>query len=116
VSVGLLAAAAALLSPAAPPASYCSPSGDYCIAVRGSGQAALLELATFSFSGRYRLCVADPRERRSCRRFALQRRGDLFRSRVLWSENFPRRGPGIYRVTWHYMGVRLGLPLSFRVR
>jgi hypothetical protein len=116
VSAAVLAVTAALLSPAAPPASYCSPSGDYCIAVRGSGHAALLELATFSFTGRYRLCVADPQARKSCRSFALQRRGDLYRSRVLWSANFPRRGPGVYRVTWHYMGVRLGLPLRFRVR
>ena len=112
-----LAALALMVAPTAPaPASYCSPTGDWCTAVKRIQGAVFLDLGTFSFSGRYRLCVADPGGRRSCRSFGLTRRGDLWRSRVRWHTNFPSRGAGVYKVTWHYTGVRLGPTLTFRVR
>jgi hypothetical protein len=117
MSLTLLASAALLLTPAAPPpTSYCSPTGDYCIAVKRRGGAVFLELATFSFRGRYRLCVTDPTGRCACRSFRLRRGGDLYLSRIRWHTSFPRRGPGVYRVRWQYTSAQVGPTLSFGVR
>lgn len=94
---------------------YCSPTGDYCTSAQRSGGAVKLRLATFSFSGRYRLCVKPTRRAATCKGFPLRRSGDLWVSQVTWYKNFPNRGTGLYTVTWHYSGVRLGPPLTFAV-
>jgi hypothetical protein len=94
---------------------YCSPTGDYCTSAQRSGGAVKLRLATFSFSGRYRLCVKPTRRTATCKSFPLRRRGDQWLSEVTWYKNFPNLGTGLYTVTWHYGGVRLGPPLTFAV-
>jgi hypothetical protein len=94
---------------------YCSPTGDYCTSAERAGGAVKLRLSTFSFSGRYRLCVKPTRRAATCKRFPLRRRGDQWMSAVNWYRNFPSHGPGRYTVTWHYGGVRLGPPLTFAV-
>jgi hypothetical protein len=116
----LLATAAVALALAAAASSasrdrYCSPTGDYCTAATRSAGAVKLRLATFSFSGRYRLCVKPASGAQTCKRFPLRRRGEQWVSEVLWYRNFPNRGSGIYTVTWFYGGVRLGPPLKFAV-
>jgi hypothetical protein len=116
----LLATAAVALALAAAASSasrdrYCSPTGDYCTAATRSAGAVKLRLATFSFSGRYRLCVKPASSAQTCKRFPLRRRGEQWVSEVLWYRNFPNRGSGIYTVTWFYGGVRLGPPLKFAV-
>jgi hypothetical protein len=118
----LLAAAAVVVALAlAPGASarfrdrYCSPTGDYCTSAQKQAGAVKLTLSTFSFSGRYRLCVKPTVGVRTCKSFPLRRRGDVWRSVVTWHRNFPNRGTGFYRVTWFYGGVRLGPPLNFAV-
>jgi hypothetical protein len=94
---------------------YCSPTGDYCTAAQRKAGAVKLSISTFSFSGRYRLCVKPTTGAQTCKSFPLRRRGDVWRSDVTWYKNFPNRGTGIYRVTWHYGGMRLGPPLGFVV-
>ena len=117
----LLAATAVLPLALAPGASarfrdrYCSPTGDYCTSAQMHADAVKLTLSTFSFSGRYRLCVKPTVGAQTCKSFPLRRRGDVWRSVVTWHRNFPNRGTGVYRVTWSYGGVRLGPPLNFAV-
>ncbi len=94
---------------------YCSPTGDYCTSAERSGGAVKLRLSTFSFSGRYRLCVKPTARAQTCKSFPLLRRGDQWVSAVRWYKHFPNRGTGLYTVTWHYGGVRLGPPLTFAV-
>jgi hypothetical protein len=94
---------------------YCSPTGDYCTSAERSGGAVKLKVSTFSFSGRYRLCVKPTRRAATCKTFPLRRRNGQWVSNVTWYKNFPNRGTGLYTVTWHYGGVRLGPPLTFAV-
>lgn len=125
--IGILTAAATtalalLVSPSADAKlrkGYCSPSGDYCIsAARSSAGDVRLRIATFSFKGRYRLCVIAPKQasgdRVQCHRFRLRREGSLYLSNVSWRNNFPNKGPGTYRVNWSKSGSRLGPTLGFR--
>jgi hypothetical protein len=95
--------------------SYCSPTGDYCTSAKRKAGAVRLRLGTFSFSGRYRLCVKPTTGARTCKTFPLRRVGGQWVSDVRWYRNFPSRGTGLYTVTWHYGGVRLGPPLTFAV-
>ena len=61
LALGVIAIGVSLLLASAAGAAvrdrYCSPTGDYCTSAQRSGGAIKLRLATFSFSGRYRLCV-----------------------------------------------------------
>jgi hypothetical protein len=116
---GLAVTAAALVLAAAAPGAfrdkYCSPTGDYCTsAVRSSGTVKL-RLATFSFSGRYKLCVKPTTGAQTCKSYPLRRRSSQWVSDVVWYRNFPNRGTGVYTVTWSYGGTRLGPPLKFAV-
>lgn len=94
---------------------YCSPTGDYCTSAERSGGAVKLRLSTFSFSGRYRLCVKPTRRAATCKTFPLRRRSGQWISAVTWYKHFPNHGTGLYTVTWRYGGVRLGPPLTFAV-
>jgi hypothetical protein len=94
---------------------YCSPTGDYCTSAVRSGGAVKLRLATFSFSGRYKLCVRRAGRARTCKTFPLLRRSGLWVSEVRWYRNFPNQGTGLYTATWFYGGTRLGPPLRFAV-
>ena len=113
LSAAVVALALAAAAPGANPDRYCSPTGDYCTAATRSAGAVKLRLATFSFSGRYRLCVKKGAQ--TCKSFPLRKRGEQWVSEVTWYKNFPNRGTGIYTVTWFYGGVRLGPPLKFAV-
>jgi hypothetical protein len=95
--------------------NYCSPTGDYCTSAERSGGAVKLRLSTFSFSGRYRLCVKPTRRAATCKTFPLRRQKGQWVSNVTWYKNFPNQGTGLYTVTWRYGGVRLGPPLTFAV-
>jgi hypothetical protein len=110
VSLGLATAASGAFRD-----KYCSPTGDFCTSAQRSGGAVKLRLATFSFSGRYRLCVTPTRAASTCKTFPLRRRGGQWVSEVRWYKHFPTRGTGLYRVTWHHGGVRLGPPLTFAI-
>jgi hypothetical protein len=120
LAVTAAAAALALLTVSAPAEavvdSHCSPTGDYCTGIfRPHGQITF-KLATFSFSGPYRLCVnrVGPPERR-CHRFHLEHHGGLYTDKVGWKGHFADHSPGRYRVSWYAIGSRLGPALTFRV-
>ena len=114
LSFALLVAVPSAAS-AAPRSSYCSPTGDYCTSVKKEGGAPYLRLGTFSFTGRYRLCVTPPTGGRTCKRFRLrEEEAGIYGSRVRWGAHFPDEGPGLYRVAWRKFGNRLGPRLGFR--
>jgi hypothetical protein len=123
VALAAAVASALLASPASatpPRKAYCSPTGDYCTSVyRTKAGAIRLRIATFSFRGRYRLCVVAPKrakgKRLACKRFRLRRRGSLYVSDVGWRRHFPHKGRGIYRVAWFKFGNRLGPRLGFKI-
>jgi hypothetical protein len=94
---------------------YCSPTGDYCTSAARSGGAVKLRLGTFSFSGRYKLCVKPSAGAQTCKTFRLVRRSGRWVSEVRWYRHFPNLGTGLYTVTWFYRGTRLGPPLTFAV-
>ena len=94
--------------------SYCSPTGDYCTSVVTKRGAIYLKIGTFSFSGRYRLCVTPPRGKTSCESFRLRAgKYGIYNSAIRWSRHFPRAGKGTYRVKWKLGRDRLGPLLSF---
>ena len=106
---------AASAGEAAPRDSYCSPTGDYCTSVKKQGGERFLRIGTFSFTGRYRLCVTPPEGGRTCRGFTLKaEEAGIYGSRVRWGAHFPDGGPGLYRVAWRKFGNRLGPRLGFR--
>ena len=111
-----IAVVALTLSPAAAQArsSYCSPSGDYCTGVLKKNGQVLLRISTFSFSGKYRLCVRAPSGRATCKSFTLTKtKMGIFASTKSWSKHFPSGGKGTYRVRWQKFGSNLGPRLSF---
>ena len=97
--------------------SYCSPSGDYCTSVRKSNGQYFLGIATFSFSGKYRLCArhADSGQR-LCKTFRLRHRGDNYVSNRNFAADFNPPPNSRYCVTWRKFGNRLGKPLCFFYR
>ena len=113
-------AAAGLAAPAAagPKSSeidaYCSPTGDYCLQVLTRNGRVKFGIRTFSFKGRYEICVKSPAGH-ECATFKLDREGDTWTDRVDWARNFAAV-PGRYRVVWKLGGTRLGEALRFRVR
>ena len=111
------AGALALAGPAAAAPGYCSPTGDYCTAAARQGGAVILQLRTFSFRGRVRICVTDPRSRRVCRSFRLRPRGNgVYEVKVRWHRNYPNGGRGTYRVRFFTGATALGPVLTFRLR
>jgi hypothetical protein len=96
---------------------YCSPTGDYCTStVRQSG-AVFLTLRTFSFRGKVRICVTDPRRKRVCRSFVPRPRPEgVFEVSARWHRFYPRGGRGLYRVGFFVGVTRLGPVLDFRIR
>ena len=116
-----IAAVVAAALPASPvatsPSQYCSRSGDVCFGIhRAQGGGIVFRIDTFErYFARYRLCVRPPKGAASCRTFSIRARSGIFGSSVRWARNFPRRGPGIYRVTWRQGAQRLGPTLSFPV-
>jgi hypothetical protein len=95
---------------------FCSQTGDYCTeTIKSKRGVVYLELRSFSFEGRYTVCVTTPAGRTDCRQFTLRRRGDLFVSQVRWSTNFPDGGVGRYRVVWRLGRQQLGRALGFRI-
>jgi hypothetical protein len=101
--------------------AYCSSSGDVCYGVFKIDGAAVLQITTAArYFSRYTLCVDPPGGRAAgkvrCGSFPLfLRGGSAWSSLVKYARQFPRVGPGIYRVTWKSGGRALGPTLSFRL-
>lgn len=115
--LAVLAAMAILTGPAQAKVvdSYCSPSGDFCLSVKKGDRAVRMQIATFSFSGEYALCVEPPAGGRDCDKFELRRRGDIYEDSVSLAGNFPDRASGRYSVTWKLSGGKIGKTLHFRL-
>jgi hypothetical protein len=97
------------------PSFFCSLSRPFCYGIRRQGADAILRLDSDVNLGRYNLCVTAPDGSRACKRFHTRRgTGGLFRSRVRWSDHYPDKGAGVYRVRWRKDGRALGPRLSFR--
>ena len=95
--------------------SYCSPSGDYCTSVKKSRGQYYLGIATFSFSGQYRLCARHVTSgQRVCKTFRLRRRGDTWVSNRNFGADFNPPPNSRYCISWRKFGSRLGKPLCFR--
>jgi hypothetical protein len=84
------------------PVIYCSQTGDICQRTDlGGSSDRLLRIRTEEkYFGRYRLCVIAPNDSKSCDRFRMHRDGSVFKSRVVWENNFPNWGRGEYTVKW----------------
>ena len=96
-------------------ASYCSPTGDYCTSIAKRTGGIALRIGTFSFTGKYRLCVRGPDGKANCRIFSLKEtKAGIFQSTKGWRKHFPDRGRGNYRVRWQKFGSNLGPALTFR--
>jgi hypothetical protein len=123
VRVGLLITVAAGFAMAAPVsaapsgriASHCSASGDVCYGVFDDRGVIRFQLTLAAkYFSRYRICVRPPRGATTCRSFPVKRVGSQFGGAVRWERNFPKRGPGRYRVTWKQGAQALGPGLTFR--
>jgi hypothetical protein len=100
--------------------AYCSRSGDVCYGVFNISGAAVLQITIGArYFRRYTLCVRPPgggaAGLQRCGSFPLfLRGGSVWGSSVKYARQFPRVGPGVYRVTWKSGGRALGPTLSFR--
>jgi hypothetical protein len=108
-------AALVVTAPAGAKESYCSPTGDYCTSAAKIKGVRYLKIATFSFTGRVKICVKDPTAARVCHSFKLLKAGPLYQAKVLWKRNYQNAGAGTYTVTFFWTGTKLGPALSFRV-
>lgn len=114
-----LVALTARVEPAAsePVDGYCSPSGDYCHSVSKTDRGVFLSIATFSFTGRYLLCVRHLSSGyRDCKEFPLRRRDSIYSSRISFNRQFSQPHRGRWCATWHKFGSRLGPRDCFRYR
>lgn len=93
---------------------YCSPTGDYCTAVKKRNGKVKLEIATFSFRD-YLLCATGPAGTDCLQARTDPDKGGLFTDRVDAERRFPQ-GPGQYKARWKVGGSFLGPALKFRIR
>ena len=93
--------------------TYCSPTGDYCTSVARIKHVRYLRLSTFSFRGRAKICVRDPKAVRTCHSYLLRKSGPLFQVKVIWKRHYPNPGPGNYRVMFFLGTTKLGPTLAF---
>ena len=109
-------AALVVAAPAAATTTYCSPTGDYCTSVARQKHVRYLRLSTFSFRGRVKICVRDPRNLRTCHSYVLRKTGPLYVVAVKWKSQYPNPGPGTYRVSFLFGTTKIGPVLSFTLR
>jgi hypothetical protein len=120
IAAGVLVAGSSAAKPKTITA-YCSRSGDICYGVFNISGAAVLQITTGArYFSRYTLCVRPPgggaAGAQRCGSFPLfLRGGPVWGSSVKYARQFPRVGPGIYRVTWRSGRRALGPTLSFRL-
>ena len=96
---------------------YCSPSGDLCSGLYRNSGRMTSDLSTFSFRGKYQLCVKAPRATQDCKRFRLRRANHgILRGRVRLAKHFNLRRNGRYAVSFYSTGFRVGPALHFRKR
>jgi endonuclease YncB( thermonuclease family) len=78
--------------------SYCSPTGDFCVAIRKVEGEFRFRLARFGRWGKQKVCVKQ--ETRTCRTYRQHRLGHgLYEWRANWRA-FPDEGGGRYSVRW----------------
>jgi hypothetical protein len=94
--------------------SYCSPTGDYCIGVFGPKSSPEFRLQTFSFSGKYKLCVQQQGYPRQCGYWKIEYGPHGTRkSYVKLKEHFFLFGAGSFTVSAFYSDSQLGRGLHF---
>jgi hypothetical protein len=101
-----------IASDASAASSYCSPSGDYCMAVKKRTKGVIIRLDTFAFRGKIRVCVTPPTGSAACQSFRLRPKPEGlygFKARYI-----PTAGSGSYRVRFFKSGNRIGKTLTFR--
>jgi hypothetical protein len=84
--------------------SYCSPSGDYCtlIVKKADGSIVFSIRAFANYFGRATACVK--KETRVCHSTSPRKGAHLFFWNIRWQGNYPKEGPGEYKVRWRYSG------------
>jgi hypothetical protein len=93
--------------------SFCSETGDYCLAIKSKGNKVKLQIASVAFSGEYKLCVKGP-ETKKCGKFSLSQDGTGWSDSVNWNRVFGYEGDGAYKVVWKLGGQKLGRTLAFQ--
>ncbi len=95
--------------------SYCSPSGDYCTAVKVKKDRLRFEVRAFApYFAEYKVCVKGPGGGRECAESQLhEAAGNKFKDSIDYLKHFTAEGPGDYKVVWKIPGSRLGDPLFF---
>lgn len=94
--------------------SYCSPTGDYCLAIQAQKGRVKLQIVSQAFKGRYTLCVKGP-ESRECHEFTLEDIGSSYADSIDWERRFGAQGDGTYLVKWKLGGTILGKTLGFQL-
>jgi hypothetical protein len=101
------------------PNADCSETGDICQSTTKIDGVRRLRIATAAnYFDRYKLCVKPPDGTATCETFNMHERSSgIWVGSVRWAQQFPRRGPGAYSVTWKFTsGDRIGRTLGFHVR
>lgn len=118
-AVSILAAVVILGAASATPAAGKIPvvfcfKDRYCVGVFKKAKSGRIDfrIGSFSFHGRYKLCVTDPAGLRICHRYRLGRFCGC--SIKDWKRNFPDAREGQYKVEWRRRGHKLAPAQFFR--
>jgi len=85
--------------------SYCSPSGDYCTQVvkKADGTIVFGIRAFADYFGKATACVT--KVTRVCHSTTARKdTHGLYLWNIRWQGNYPKEGPGQYKVRWSYAG------------
>ena len=94
--------------------SYCSSTGDYCLAIVAQRKKVKFQISSPSLSGGYTLCVRGPQSKQ-CRNYTLSSDdGNGYFDEVGLMSQFGYQGTGIYRATWKIGGQALKKTLAFQ--
>lgn len=98
------------------PSSYCSESGDVCVAAKKRNDVIRLNIGLAAkYFSRYKLCVVAPDDSRECIKRRIKDQGQTYGDSVNWGNHFPDKGEGAYKAIWRQGGNRLGKVLGFHV-
>lgn len=83
--------------------------GSYATSVHRAHGQEFLTLRTLGHGGQYQVCVNPPRGATTCHSHRLHSTGaNTYQSTVRWGYDFHYEGPGLYHVSWHQGGHRVG--------
>jgi hypothetical protein len=92
----------------------CGPKDRWCISVIDKTGRWFFDIYHFDYRGKYQVCVTPPEAGERCKTFTLLRNGlGAYASSIRFTNHFPHRRHGHYKVRWLIERKQLGKSLTF---